>query len=52
MSKKSYTPNDHRSIVKNPNNPAFAAAQQNQAQQRKADGPHAAPKPPPGTKEG
>lgn len=34
MSKKHYTPNDHRSIAKNPNSSAYVADQRNQAQLR------------------
>lgn len=33
MSKKHYSPNDQRSIAKNPNNPAYHADQQNRVAQ-------------------
>lgn len=46
MSKKHYTPNDHRSIAKNPNSSAYAADQRNQAQQRQQQSaPSTTPRP-------
>lgn len=33
MSKRNYSPNDHRSMAKNPNNPAYQATQVNRAHQ-------------------
>lgn len=37
MSKKHYTPNELRSIAKNPNNSAYVADQRNQAHQRQEE---------------
>ena len=45
MGKKSnYTPNDHRSIIKNPNNPAHKDAQDNRSKQLNPQDPKHQPK--------
>lgn len=46
MSKKHYTPNDQRSIVKNPNNPAHATDISNRIRQGHSNVPTPPPAPP------
>jgi hypothetical protein len=53
MANKQHSPNDHRSIVKNPNNPAHEADRGNRVVQGHPDVPPPAPPqsaPPPGKK--
>jgi hypothetical protein len=49
VSKKNHTPNDHRSIVKNPSSPAYTADRSNRLQQGQSNvrppPPQSSPKP-------